>query len=678
MGRPTMHRLAASLLALSTWMFFPMPQAAAQEPLVRLTLVSQIPWNSVSQRELDVEVRAENLGVTPIGELSIGWTLWRPVFERITYERSLVADPEDAALIDGDTLPREGTIEPGRSRVFTVRLALDSGGIATDASLIYPLKIDLRSGFTSLVAIRTPVVFLVRQPETPLNLAWTFVLHEPIGFGPDGVFTSTALEQELGPGGALASEIRALLALTQDASQTPIGVAVSPPLLTNLVRMRDGYAVMDEGERREVKAGQGGAAAAAQALASLRQIAATPEIELSALPFAAPNLPALAASGLSPDLTTQLERGRQTVATVLGRTPDPAILRPPGSAVDQATLDQLPGQGVALLLLDDWAAPPPPQPLGFVAPPATSLPAGGGEIGALVSDADVQALFGWELMIEDPVLGAQAMLGELAQIWLEQPGMERGIAVTFPDGFDPPGAMFGPLVRGIAAAPWVRKTTATDLSQAFPPQGPGQLAPAVSPTFPREYVENIKQTRRRIDIYRSMQVADSDEPEWLETLLLLAESGQFLGDQATGSWFVRYARDSVGAVFTAIRPDTDQVITLASSTGTGIPMRLTNDNDEPLRVTIRLVSPHLQGTPESSLVLEAQSTRTVSFDVSLTTTGRFPVDVQIASPSGRMISQSTLTVRSTAYNRIAIIITFGAAAVALLVWARRFLPRRTG
>jgi len=675
-----MHRLAASLLALSTWLLLPLPQGQAQapEPLVRLTLVSQIPWNSISQRELDVEVRAENLGFEPIGELSIGWTLWGPVFERINYERSLVADPEDAVTIDGDTLPRKGTIEPGRSRVFTVRLALDSEGIATDTSLIYPLKIDLRSSFTSLGAIRTPVIFLVREPEIPLNLAWTFVLHEPIGFGPDGVFTSTALEQELATGGGLAGHIRSLLTFTQDGSQTPIGVAVSPALLTNLVRMRDGYIVMDQGQRRQVKVGEGGAAAAAQALAGLRQIAAAPEIELSALPFAAPSLPALAASGLSADLTTQLERGRQTVATALGRTPNPAILRPPGSVVDQASLDQLPGQGVTLLLLDDWAAPPPPQPLGFVAPPTTSLPAGGGEIGALVSDADVQALFGWELMTEDPVLGAQAILGELAQIWLEQPGVERGIAVTFPDAFDPPGAFFGPLVRGIAAAPWVRKTTATALSQAFPPPGPGQLAPALSPTFPREYVETIKQTRRRIGIYRSMLVAESDEPDRLETLLLLAESGQFLADKTTGSWFARYARDSVGAIFNAIRPDTDQVITLTSSAGRGIPMRVTNGNHEPVRVTIRLVSPHLQGTPESSMVLDARSTRTVNFDVSLTTTGRFPVNVQITSPSGRMIGESTLIVRSTAYNQIALIITFGAAAVALLVWARRFLPRRTG
>jgi hypothetical protein len=32
-------------------------------------------------------------------------------------------------------------------------------------------------------------------------------------------------------------------------------------------------------------------------------------------------------------------------------------------------------------------------------------------------------------------------------------------------------------------------------------------------------------------------------------------------------------------------------------------------------------------------------------------------------------------VRSTAYNRIALLITIGAAVMVVAVWARRFLPR---
>ncbi|HEY3022399.1 MAG TPA: hypothetical protein VGK11_02050, partial [Actinomycetota bacterium] len=63
--------------------------------------------------------------------------------------------------------------------------------------------------------------------------------------------------------------------------------------------------------------------------------------------------------------------------------------------------------------------------------------------------------------------------------------------------------------------------------------------------------------------------------------------------------------------------------------------------------------------------------------VQLNTSGRFRVDVEVTSPSGRVINTAILTVRSTAYNRFALFITIGAALLALLVWARRFVPRRT-
>jgi hypothetical protein len=677
MGPPTMRRFAGLLLVAFALLLLPVPQLRAQEPAVRLTLVGQTPWNSTSDRTLEVKVRAQNLSDQSLTDLSIGWTLWQPVFTRTDFEESLTTDPENAVAIGGDTIVQEGTIEPGGSRMFTVRLTLESDGISTTESLIYPLKIDLRTGFTSLAALRTAVIFLVRRPQTPLRVAWTFVLHEPVSFDPNGVFISPALEQDLAQGGRLAGEIRALLAMTEDRAQTPIDVAVSPVLLADLERMRAGYAVIDAGRRRQVKAGTGGAAAAAQALVNLRQIVGAPEVELSALPFAAPNLPSLSFGGLSPDLTAQLERGRDSVATVLGRLPDPGLLRPPGSALDPASLDHVAARGVRLLIVDPATAPPASQPLGFAPPSTTLLSTSSGPVTALVSDPNVGAMLRSELVAQDPVRAAQAVLGELAAIWLELPGLDRGIAVTFPEDFDPSGAFFGQLVRGIASAPWLRKSTASAMAEAFPPTSETALAATIPVTFSRTYVDTIKQTRRRIETYRSMLVDKSVEPDRLDTMLLLAESGQFLVDQTAGFSFVGSAREQIGSVFGAVRPDTTQPITLTSSSGTGIPIRLTNGNQEPLRVSVRLVSPHLSGTPQSSMVLRADSTQTVNFDVELNTTGRFPVDVEVTSPSGRVISKDTLIVRSTAYNRFALLITIGAALLALLVWARRFVPRRT-
>jgi hypothetical protein len=65
-------------------------------------------------------------------------------------------------------------------------------------------------------------------------------------------------------------------------------------------------------------------------------------------------------------------------------------------------------------------------------------------------------------------------------------------------------------------------------------------------------------------------------------------------------------------------------------------------------------------------------------DLELRTTGRFQVKAQVVAPSGRVIGETPIIIRSTAYNRIAIVITIGAAVLAMLVWARRFVPRRAG
>jgi hypothetical protein len=662
----------ASALALSS---SPIP-ARAQEPSpIALTLIAQTPWNSVERPVLDVTVRAQNPGDQPVRDLSLGVTLWGPARTRTAYEESLVADPSSAIVLDARTLPRRGAIPPGGTRDLEIKLDLASVGLSTTESLIYPLKIDVRSGLTSLAALRTPVIYLVQRPETPIRLSWTFVLNEPIYFGPDGVFTTPSLEQALAPGGWLASELPALVALADDPSAPQVDVVVSPLLLNQLVRMRDGYSVIDHGTTREVPAGRGGATAAAQVITDLRRIAAGDGVELSALPFSAPSLPALAAGGLSHDLATQLQRGRDVLEAVLAATPNASILSPPGSAIDRASLDELASQGVRTLLVEPQTIPPAPQPLDFAPPAVASIAAGAGQMTAVVSDPSIGALLTSSTIGTDPALAAQAVLGELAAIWLERPSVERTLAITFPDGFRASGAFFGPLVRGVAGAPWLEKTHAALLALASPPSELSQAVPTVE-AFTRAYVEELKAARRRLDIYRSMLVHPSTEPARLETMLLFAESGQYVVNEGPGLEFIHAVRDEVGALFAGISADAGQKITLTSSTGGVIPVRVTNDNDIPVHVLIRLVSSHLTA-PDADRVFAAGETATVNFDVALRTAGLFRVDVQVVSPSGRAISHAQLIVRSTGFNRIAILITLGAAAMLLLVWARRFLPRPT-
>ncbi len=174
-----------------------------------------------------------------------------------------------------------------------------------------------------------------------------------------------------------------------------------------------------------------------------------------------------------------------------------------------------------------------------------------------------------------------------------------------------------------------------------------------------------------------MLVDPSDEPDRLDTQLLIAESGDFLRDPARGFAFVSAASDRVSGVFDAITADAGDVVTLTSRSGANLPVRVTSRAEERLRVSVALESSHLARSPSEEVVLEPGATQTLTFDVDLKTTGRFRVFVKVVAPGGRVIQESSVVVRSTAYNRIALIITIAAALVLVLAWARRFLLRRT-
>jgi hypothetical protein len=68
--------------------------------------------------------------------------------------------------------------------------------------------------------------------------------------------------------------------------------------------------------------------------------------------------------------------------------------------------------------------------------------------------------------------------------------------------------------------------------------------------------------------------------------------------------------------------------------------------------------------------------RSVVFRVQATGAGQMPVQVLVRAPNGRVLSDSTLVVRSTAFNRIALAITLAAALVLVALWTRRLVARR--
>jgi hypothetical protein len=396
------------------------------------------------------------------------------------------------------------------------------------------------------------------------------------------------------------------------------------------------------------------------------------------MPFAAPTVPSLLASGLASDLVAQVARGRDTVKSILGVEPASTVTRPPLGALDDATVQALAALGTTTILGDADTTARPPQPNEFAPPPTATLVVGGQVIALVLPDTGTQDLLAAPGFLDDPVRAAQATLGELATIWREEPVpiQPRGVAVLLPAGL--PARFWGAFLGRLAEAPFLRPIAADDLVREIPPPAaPSELAAPAAGRFTPEYAEAIKHERRDLLAFRSMLVHPSPVPDRLGRDLLYAESAEYLGNEIAGRAWIDQVTRTTDAVFARAVPDISQVFTFTSETGS-IPLQMGDPDGLPLRFDVQLRSNRFRfpDGDRQTVTLTAPN-QIVTFLASAKATGQSPIQVIVRAPSGRPIRQATLIVRSTAVNHIALGVTIAAALVLVALWSRRLFRRRT-
>jgi hypothetical protein len=640
-------------------------------PPVTLTLAAQPPWNSAA-RPLDVSLRATSQSQTALGSLSIALSIWSPARSRSVYELSMRADATN--FLFGQTFLLNGSLNPGDTRTFRVRQDLRAVTALSETGL-YPVKLVVMSGDTPVAELRTPMIFLGERPEVPLNLAWTWVLSAPIETNPKDEFVADTLERDVAPRGRLDILVRAL----QLAGHKPVDLALSPVLIDQLQRMVRGYSVVDPGGVvRTVAAGTGGAVDAARVISALRSLTALPSAETTALPYGDPSLPALARAGLLADLPTLLDRGRRIVDDALDVTASTSVSRPPLSQLDQGTLGKLAALGTSVVLVDPGFLPQPPGQCMISPAAVTRIVDPRGTVAAVLPDPGVATTAASNPA--DPELEAHATLGELAAIWLECPGTpERGVAMMFPEQTSLPPSFFAPFAHLVRASPWLAPVKASRLVSIVQ-GGPGPaLGARTYAQLSASLVADIHTARQALGQFRHAAGAAGGLTEQLQSDLLLSEGGTSLINPAIGEQYAQEVPRAIRATYARIRI-TSNLFTLTSQSGE-IPVTVRNDWSYPIAAQIRFVA-------DRRLVFVEGSSRSVTlpvgskiflFRVRAQTTGRFPVKVQVQTsntPTAQTIAETSMIVRSTAYNRVALFITIGAALFLMAWWGRRFLPRR--
>jgi hypothetical protein len=395
-------------------------------------------------------------------------------------------------------------------------------------------------------------------------------------------------------------------------------------------------------------------------------------------------LPALLNSGLGRDVDAQVAAGRELASSTIGLTPAAQVARAPFGALDGGAVTQLVRDGATILLADaDTVERPVIPPTDFAPLPTAALdrPGGGDPVALVLPDPGTQAVLTSELAQTDPVLTAQQTLGELAAIWQEAPvpppGEPRGVAVSLTDDLALPPGFWDPFARRVANAPFLDPVLAGDLVDRVPPGDPVDLAAPSTAVFSPDYAETVKQERRRVDALTSMVVGESDLSARLERALLYAEAGQYVGfGESAGRGWTDAVNAQTDAQFARTIPDASPGFTLTARAGT-IPLLIPGSPGPPLDVEVELQSSQLRfpdGATQKVRITDEQ--QSVLFRVEATGAGQIPLRVIVRAPNGRELNDTTLAVRSTAYNRIALVIT-GAAALALVaLWVRRLIARR--
>jgi len=680
----TTRRVSRALLALflaAAPCLSGAPFARAQDQTdVSLRLVAQTAWTMMPKDPvLSVTVEARNDGSAPIDDLSFGVTIGQPIRSRDLYAASLTDGPGDAPVFSL-TFPKKDELTPGEPRLFSEDIDLSTiGGVSTIESLVYPLQLDLRSGGVPVASLNSAAIHLVRRAEQPLRLSWWAEVTAPNAFDPDGRLADPAFEASIADGGALSSQVDALLRIADDPERNAaFDLVLQPSTLEQLSRMRDGYSRTDGST---VGPDGPGARDAGRILDGLERLARDPAVEPSAMPFSAPLLPSLLATAIAPDLSTQLSLGRRTVTATIDALPVREVIRPPAGALNDETLAALWGRGIHTLLGNvDTVERPEALNTGTPLPASRLTGAGGEEFDAVVPDPGVTELLADPSLQADPILAAQVTLGSLATIWREMPvpvpPTVRGVAVSLPATL-PPG-LWAPLSRRLADAPFLRTVTARELvRQVFPVGDTTVLAAPSTAAFPRTYADAIRDAHRRVGGYESMLTEDSPIPERLRRNLLTAESGEYVDDLPSGARWIAQVDAVTGALFERAAPDTSQVFTLASREGT-IPIRMGDPGATPIRVELQFRSSRFTfpDGDRRTVVLEGPN-QIVNLRVVATGAGPGTIEVVTRAPNNLPLHQQQLIVRVTAVNRIALIITGAAALLLAGLWVRRVLRRRT-
>jgi hypothetical protein len=552
-----------------------------------------------------------------------------------------VQDPDPWLLAD---LTTGGTVTldvPIRSRAGSSdRLFLPNPGV-------HPVTVTIQSADGT--ELQELVLYLTRLPistdRTPLQLG----LWLPVPSGS----TLTPDSEVIVPSDGRRAIERATTLLRR--SQVPVNVAPDPALL-------DALATSDPDDR--------------EGLSEFSRSAAD-DVVLR-MPWTAIDVEAWAQFGEPADVQSPVLAGQIALETRLATQVDGQVWADDPS-VGPGSISVLAALGVQDVVADPGRVGPPiDSPETASSSEIFLLEGAGTSLPAVTLDPTLALMLGAEVMPPGEV--AHRVLTEIQAIWFASGAATP--AVVLPLDQRVPLANAQALVDslGVGPSPTLTATSFTNLFARSTMATDAEGAPVRRPVLARESVPDVaplssflEKMRIRVSAYHSTMAEEPDLTP-LDHLLLGSQNRDLAEPQQRA--LIDEAARRVDADFAQIQPPSERSFTVTSRSAT-IPLQFTNGLDRPVRVHVNFAAPRLdfKEGDERSLVLEPGLNR-IDLDVTARTSGQFNLAVETRTADQQVVlSRERLSIRSTAFSGVGLLLGGGAIAV-IIVWWIRTLRRR--
>jgi hypothetical protein len=530
-----------------------------------------------------------------------------------------------------------GSLTADTSGVYSVAVAATLG--TQDG--VYPVRVELRDrdDFDVLDEFVTHLVYLPGEHTGPkLGVSIVLPVHSAPALQPDGTRRRPDDAELAG------------LSLAIDAASTlPVSFMPTPETVAALVASNDPRA--------------------GTVLTSLRQAVAN-RAHIGG-PYVPVSLPALTTAGLDGEIARQLNRGTSTLTEVLRA--DPAnhlwVAQEP---LDAGSIDLLASQGIEQVVATEAGLAPIPDQLVTLTGPF-QLDGERTSVQGASADTGLSAHFGGGG--GDQALQAAHLLADLAVLYLDLPGEERGVVALAPRNWRLDKAFLDTVVAGLSGNPVVQAIGLDALFSTVPPATdlgePLVRRPAVDPGGSLTGVVNeIRGVRDRLDALGSVLGPTNAVSGDLGERLLVAQSADFRSTRQRDP-YLDGVQQAIDDQLGGIEMPQDRSITLTARRGE-IPVTFQNHTGHPVKVVVHMESDKLDFPRGETLEIDLTRLNTTHrFPVVARTSGAFPIRITLVSPDGDLVvGRARLTVRSTATSGVGLGISVGAALFLAIWWGR--------